>query len=868
MEPARFDEMRPGLLRHRGPHRRHGPGRHLGLAVLPVARVGILRRRLLAGAGPATSGLACLRAFNDWHLRGVGRARHPERIIPLQLPWLADVAVAAAEVRANAARGFKAVSFPEFPAQLGLPSIFSGAVGPLLRRLRGDRHGRVPAHRRLVLGPAPLARPALRAPAHLSSRSTRSWRPASGCGRASPLRFPGLKVAMSEGGIGWVPDADGPGRLRAAALGVGHREHAPGRRTCCPSEVLRRNFWFCSIDDPSAVPQRHVIGVDHIMVESDYPHADSSWPDTQRVLADDLGRAPRRRAAGRGRRATPPRCSATRCPPVDDWRDPDRVSGPRATLRSRRAPARSSTPTVTWSSPSRPGPACPTRTGPASAPTATATSTSSWAAPRSWPCRSAPWPARAPPSTTRPRFRPLAEAQPGGSDPRRPPADMDAEGIDQAVLYPTIGLYFSVVDDPAAAVALARGLQRLAGRLLRRRPAPALRGRHAPAAGPGGGGPRAPPRRRPSSASSPASSGPTPASGRSLSDRAYDAGVGGGRGARRAHRDPRGQLGDRADARVGPPLQPARPPRRVALVRGRCSPAPSSSPSGRSSGTRACACVFLESSGGWAPFWLERLDEQAESFGGFCPDMALRPSEYFARQCAISFEVDERTLPALVPFVGAERIVWGSDYPHHDATFPGAVDAIRATVAPCPTATQATVLGLNARGIYRLPARHAGPAGLVDDYFTAVTAQDTGLVRALFAPGRRLRRRRRRAAQGRDAICGYYTEHTFTFDGLPARSRAAAGRGHTGRRSTSTSTSAAPTGRCTTCSRPTGRTSPSLQRQRLRGGAARRTRADGPTAAGGLRPAGAAGRAAGGRAAPPSPRRARARPTPDLTVAT
>ena len=52
-------------------------------------------------------------------------------------------------------------------------------------------------------------------------------------------------------------------------------------------------------------------------------------------------------------------------------------------------------------------------------------------------------------------FRPLADALPGGSDPMARLRDMDAEGIDQAVLYPTIGLYFSVVDDPAAAVALA-----------------------------------------------------------------------------------------------------------------------------------------------------------------------------------------------------------------------------------------------------------------------------------------------------------------------------------------------------------------------------------------------------------------------------
>src|SRR6516225_2216823 len=173
--------------------------------------------------------------------------------------------------------------------------------------------------------------------------------------------------------------------------------------------------------------------------------------------------------------------------------------------------------------------------------------------------------------------------------------------------------------------------------------------------------------------------------------------------------------------------------------------------------------VFLESSGGWAPFWLERLDEQAASFGGFCPEMKLLPSEYFARQCAISFEVDERTLPALVPFVGAERVVWGSDYPHHDATFPGAVEAIRATIAPSPTATQAKVLGLNARGVYRLPSRHSGPAGLVGDYFAAVTAQDPSLLRRLFAPDGVLdvdgdvRR-------GHDEVLAYYTERTFVYE--------------------------------------------------------------------------------------------------------
>ncbi|HUC06136.1 MAG TPA: amidohydrolase family protein, partial [Acidimicrobiales bacterium] len=173
--------------------------------------------------------------------------------------------------------------------------------------------------------------------------------------------------------------------------------------------------------------------------------------------------------------------------------------------------------------------------------------------------------------------------------------------------------------------------------------------------------------------------------------------------------------------------------------------------------------LFLESSGGWAPFWLERLDDQAESFGGFCPHMVLRPSEYFARQCAISFDVDEHTLPVLAPFLGGDRIVWGSDYPHHDATFPGAVDAIRSTVATCSTAAQVHVLGLNARRFYRLPSRRTGLPGLLDDYFTAVTAQEIDLVRALFAPDAVFESGDVRL-QGVDAICGYYTAKTFTFD--------------------------------------------------------------------------------------------------------
>jgi hypothetical protein len=52
-----------------------------------------------------------------------------------------------------------------------------------------------------------------------------------------------------------------------------------------PADVLARNFWFCTLDDPSTIDTRHRIGVENIMVEVDYPHGDGTWPDTQDVIA-------------------------------------------------------------------------------------------------------------------------------------------------------------------------------------------------------------------------------------------------------------------------------------------------------------------------------------------------------------------------------------------------------------------------------------------------------------------------------------------------------------------------------------------------------------------------------------------------------
>jgi hypothetical protein len=97
---------------------------------------------------------------------------------------------------------------------------------------------------------------------------------------AGTVRYPELNIAMSEGGIGWV--AMLIDRLDNIVDRSGYG--LDGFRGMRPSDVLRRNFWFCTIDDPSSIATRYAIGVDHIMVEVDYPHGDGTWPNTQAVI--------------------------------------------------------------------------------------------------------------------------------------------------------------------------------------------------------------------------------------------------------------------------------------------------------------------------------------------------------------------------------------------------------------------------------------------------------------------------------------------------------------------------------------------------------------------------------------------------------
>ena len=114
--------------------------------------------------------------------------------------------------------------------------------------------------------------------------------------------------------------------------------------------------------------------------------------------------------------------------------------------------------------------------------------------------------------------------------------------------------------------------------------------------------------------------------------------------------------------------------------------------------------IFLESNGGWIVPWLERLDHHYEVFDWDVPLLKMEPSEYFRRQCWISFDTDESTLAftANSPLVGAERIIWASDYPHPDAKIPGVTDELVKAIEGLTPDQQAQIAGLSAVTLYDL----------------------------------------------------------------------------------------------------------------------------------------------------------------------
>jgi predicted TIM-barrel fold metal-dependent hydrolase len=114
--------------------------------------------------------------------------------------------------------------------------------------------------------------------------------------------------------------------------------------------------------------------------------------------------------------------------------------------------------------------------------------------------------------------------------------------------------------------------------------------------------------------------------------------------------------------------------------------------------------IFLEANGGWLVPWLERLDHHAKKFSWDVPWLKMLPSEYFRRQCWISFDPDESMLAftANSPLCGADRIIWASDYPHPDAKFPGITEELAEALEGLTHEQKAAITSESARALYGL----------------------------------------------------------------------------------------------------------------------------------------------------------------------
>ena len=86
--------------------------------------------------------------------------------------------------------------------------------------------------------------------------------------------------------------------------------------------------------------------------------------------------------------------------------------------------------------------------------------------------------------------------------------------------------------------------------------------------------------------------------------------------------------------------------------------------------------AFLEANCSWLPWLLWRLDEGYEREGDvFMPDLAMKPSDYFKRQCWISVEPDEAPARYTIAEIGCDQLVFSTDYPHGDSKYPHAVES-------------------------------------------------------------------------------------------------------------------------------------------------------------------------------------------------
>ncbi len=111
---------------------------------------------------------------------------------------------------------------------------------------------------------------------------------------------------------------------------------------------------------------------------------------------------------------------------------------------------------------------------------------------------------------------------------------------------------------------------------------------------------------------------------------------------------------------------------------------------------------LLEGNCSWAPWLLHRLDEHYEWVGAVdAPELTMKPSDYFRRQCFLGIEAEEETAQPYLDTFGDDNLVFSTDYPHGDSMFPHAVDTFARM--PYPEASKVKIVGENWERLYDIP---------------------------------------------------------------------------------------------------------------------------------------------------------------------
>lgn len=228
---------------------------------------------------------ACVVAWNDFILdEWCGAA--PDRFIPMVMVPFWDVEAAVAEVERTAAKGAKAITFTEAPHRLGLPSFHADHWDPLLAAAAAAD---LPLCLHFGTGGAPDVAPDANFAVAIALFGMNSQFTTVDL-LLSPVfhKHRRLKVALSEGGIGWMPYV----LERVDYTWERHRWYTGVNTDVRPSDLFRDHIFGCFIADEAGIAVRNLIGIDNLMFESDYPHSDSNFPASREKLAAALQSVP------------------------------------------------------------------------------------------------------------------------------------------------------------------------------------------------------------------------------------------------------------------------------------------------------------------------------------------------------------------------------------------------------------------------------------------------------------------------------------------------------------------------------------------------------------------------------------------------